>query len=207
MRKFPIIISLIIAILSLCLSAFTPPLDQSIIKTIHPNINLYQESSLESDVLIAIPQNASVTAVGTAFYQGELLWQEIEYIPYKGYVLYNNLYISLHDDVVSLKIVKATTLIMGKVINLYESHDVNAEKIEVCDGTKLFMVNDGIDYGEFSKVKYLGNTYFVIKNNITTGLSYNQIIAVYIASSLCAIIVISVGTMIIYKKRKILKIK
>lgn len=205
MRKFPIIICLIIAILSLCLSASTPALDSPIIKTIHPNTNLYATSSLESNVVIAIPQNVTVTTIGEPFYQGEILWQEVQYIMYNGYVLSNNLYVSLHNDVYNLRIVKATTAVMGHNINLYTSHDSTSDNIAVCDGTKMNLVLDDIDYGAFSKVEYEGNIYYVLKSEVTEGLSFNQKIAVIIASVFCGLIIIALAITMIIKKRKIAK--
>lgn len=207
MRKFSIIICLIIAILSLCLSASTPPLDQSVIRTIHPKTNLYTTASLQNNVVIILPQNAFVTLIGEPFYQSELLWQEINYEQYNGFVLYNNLYVSLRNDTYSMRIVKATSKAMGQEIALYVTHDITSEHITVCDGTKLNLIVTDIDYGNFSKVEYLGNTYYVISTEITSGLSYNQTIAVIISSALCGAVLIAVFLTVIIKKSKLSKIK
>ncbi len=205
MRKFSIITCLIIVFLSLCLSASTPAENNTTFKTIYPSTNLYTTSSLQSEVLITIPQNVIVTVINEPFYQNEILWQEVDYEKYNGYVLYNNLYVSMQNDTYTIKIVKATSANMGKDILLYESHDTNSQSIAISDGTKLNLIVNDIDYGIFSKVEYEGKAYYVVTAEITNGLSYNQTLAVIIVSALCGVILIIALVIIIKRKNRLKK--
>ena len=200
MKKHSIIICLIIVILAVCTSASTPDSDNYLFKTIHPNTSVYAEASLQSEVLIAIPQNAEVSVIGEPFYQGEILWQEVEYLPFKGYILYNSIYASRENERYNVKIVKAVSKAMGQKIPLFITHDIASDKIEINDGTKIVLIITEVDYGDFEKVEYQGNTYYVFKDNITSGLGYNQLIAVIISATLVVLVVAT--TLIIIMIRK-----
>ncbi|NCA92639.1 hypothetical protein EOM82_05230 [bacterium] len=203
MKKHSIIICLIIVILAVCTSASTPTSSNYLFKTIHPNTSLYFDASLLSEVLIDIPQNAEVTVVGEPFYQGEILWQKVEYAPFSGYVLYNSIYKSIENEPYNVRIVKAVSKSMGQKISLYVAHDASSEKIEVNDGTKLNLIITEVNYGDFQKVEYQSNTYYVLKDNITTGLSYNQLIAVILASALVVLLIATSLIIIMIRKRKL----
>ncbi len=203
MKKHSIIVCLIIVILAVCTSASTISSDNYVFKTIHPSTALYTTPSLSSEVLIDIPKNAELIVKGEPFYQGEILWQEVEYSPFSGYVLYNNIYQSKTNEIYSIKIVKAVSKAMGQKISLYAAHDISSEKIEVNDGKKLNMIVTEVNYGNFEKVEYQSNTYFVLKENITTGLSYNQLIAVIIAAAFAVFVIATAVIIFLIRKRKL----
>lgn len=205
MRKLSIILCLIIVILSLLLSASTPTEYNFTIKTIYPASNLYADSSLQGQVLIVLPQNATIVAVGEPFYQNDIRWQQAEYEGYNGFILYNNLYVSLQNDTYTIKIVKALSPKMGQGILLYDSHDFASEHIAVCDGTKLNLIINDIDYGQFSKVEYNGKAYYVESAHITSGLSYNQTLSLIIVSAFAAVVLFIVLALVISKRKKLKK--
>lgn len=184
----------------LCAAA---PVNTQVYKVILPATPMYEESQLNAKVMILLPQNATVTLVGESFMYGDIEWQKISYTTYTGFVTARALYRSTKNENYNVEIAKAVSGKMGEDINLYATHSFSGEVVcTVNDGEQLRIICDGVDYGEFLFVEYNGDYYFAPAVNVTTGLSYNQLLAVIIAScSVGALIIVAVTVVVIRKKR------
>ena len=83
------------------------------------------------------------------------------------------------------------------------SETVGVDKY-VHDGEKISVIDDGIDYGAFVLIEYDGERYFIYSDNVTTGLSYNQLIAVIIIAGVAGLIIVVSVVLMIIKRRKLL---
>jgi len=175
----------IIAIISImaiyfCLVAATTANDDNY-KAAWPNTHFYETASLESDVIAIIPQNAPVVKIDDAFLVDDDNWQKIEYNSQVGYVLASDIFCSKELKELTFNHARAKSTHLGDKINMYLSNSTDSEIVlTINDGEKMDILIEDVDYGEFYKVDYKGNKYFVDKDNVTTSLSSNQALALII---------------------------
>lgn len=199
--KTTTIIVIIVAFCVICCAA--TPIDDRVYKTILPDTPLYKETDCESEILIKIPQNAVVEHEGDIIYIDSVGWRKISYTSFVGYVHADALYPSVANDNYTATTVKAISKVMGEDIKLFDSHTQNSQAVKtVHDGEKLRLIENGIDYGEFSLVEYESEFYFVHTSDITDGLSYNQLLAVAISSGFVGLLIIAVIVIIVVRKKK-----
>ncbi len=196
------IFAIILLLLFTSILCGASPIDKYQYKTILPDTPLYAESNEESTVLIKIPQNAKVTLLGENFIAGEKSWQKVLYTDLEGYLLTELLYPSIDNDNYTVRPMTVVSDSMGGEIPIYSSHtDINAPIKIVFDGEKVNLIEDGLDYGEYAKIEYEGEECFIFRKNITSGLSYNQRLAVIISSVFIGIAVVVAITIILLRKR------
>lgn len=171
------------------------------------NTPLYQAPDFASEkVLDEIKQNEVVQCVEEEVSVDEngREWVRITYSSKTGYVPKSYLYLSAGTEDSNFKVVKATGKSSSEKIKLYSYYQETSEVIgTVVDGEKLNLVSDGKTYGDFSKIVYDGKECYVKTENITTGLTYNQRLALIISVSLvCGLLLIGVISVIVFHKKK-----
>ncbi len=202
MKKTAFILLVAIVLASVLLGA-SSPLDEYVYKTVLPDTPLYENTDFSSETLISVPHNAEVEVIGEPFFVGDVEWQQVRYTVYTGYMPSGAIFKSIKNDVYDVIIAKASSTKMGDKIPFYYTHNINTEPAGyLYDGEQLRIIDDGIDYGEFYMTEYDGNYYFVLKDNVTTGLSYNQLLALIISCSFAGAIIIAVVIVIVYRRRR-----
>ncbi len=195
--------AIITMIAVLCVLCAAAPVNSYVYKTVLPDTPLYAETSLESEILIKIPQNAVIEIVGEKIFTGETEWQKVTYTTFTGYVRNDAIYRSAANDNYTVKPVTAVSERMGEDIGLYDTHTADAVAVKtIHDGEKVRLISNGIDYGEFSLIEYDGDFYFIRSSDITDGLSYNQKLAVIIACCFVGALIFAGIVAIAIRKRK-----
>ena len=172
---------------------------------------LYAEADFSAEtVLESIPKNEPVEIIGEAIKDGENReWIKIKYNGYyEGYVPYGYLYKSSVYDQYDMQVAKATGNASSSKINVYRFFDENSEIVTtLSDGDRINVVLDNGEYGKFSKIVYGDSYLFVKTENVTTGLTYNQRLAVIISGALILglLIVGVVAVVIVHRRRRALK--
>ena len=165
--------------------------------------SLYESADLTSTVLVSVPQNAQVEPLGDPVTVDGKVWQRVVYSGLTGYTYSDNIYLSNKNDNFVFVVGKAKSAFMGQPIALYTVHDENAEPVRYMnDGENLRIVSDNVSYGSFSRIEYDGSYYFVRTENVTTGLSFNQTLAVIILGSVVGATCIVVLIVVLTKRRK-----
>lgn len=170
--------------------------------------SLYKEADFDSEIVLKdLKANETVEKIGDKVVGTDgKEWILIQYNgQYEGYVPNAYLYETAGTEDYDLIVVKVTGSTTTEEIPLYFYYDENSEIVgKLVDGEKLNLVKDDTSYGEFSKVVYDGKYCFVKTNNITTGLTHNQKLAVIISSALFALLLVTgvVAVLIIQKKKK-----
>ena len=202
MKKTAIFI-LLTAVLASVLLGASSPLNEYVYKTVLPDTPLYADSDFSSEELIAVPHNAEVEIIGEAFFVGDVEWQEVKYTLYTGFMPVTALYKSIKNDVYDVIIAKAASVKMGDKIALYLTHELKTTPAAyLFDGEQIRIIDNGIDYGDFYMAEYDGAYYFVLKENVTTGLSYNQLLALIISCCFVGVIIIAVVIVFVYRRRR-----
>lgn len=150
---------------------------------------LYSEASFSSEKIIPeIKQNETVEQIEQPISDGNgVKWVKIRYNShYEGYVPYTYLYYTVGGDGYEVYVAKVTGKKTGDGIKLYKYYDEKSEAGKVLhDGQKVSVVLEkNTSYGEYLKVIYDGEYYFVKSENVTTGLTYNQKLALIISGGL-----------------------
>ena len=198
------VITAIIAVVFCIFSAASPVYATKILL----NTPLYQEASFDSEtVLKEIRTNETVEKIGDVVRdETGKEWIKVRYNErYEGYVPYGYLYQSAGTEDYDMQVVKVTGSSTSEKIPLYSYYDTNSEIVgELVDGEKLNLVLDDNSYGEFSRVIFDGKYCFVKTSNITTGLTYNQKLALIISVALFVLLLAAgvVAVVIIQKKKK-----
>lgn len=181
MKKTAFVFIIIIIITMCCGAAST--------KAIHPDTPIFEDSDFDSSIVFYIPQNASVIIIEDEFTIDNTSWQKVQYGSYIGYVDASMLYQTENQTNLSVEQIKATSDKMGEKIKIYEANSAESDVItKVNDGTKLKKVINDIDYGNFYEISYNDKRAFIKKDNTTTGLTYNQKIALIIGASTISVL-------------------
>lgn len=200
---FKIFILIVVLLASTIFSASTPIYNY---KVILPDTKLYLSPDLSSEVIAKLPQNAVVTMQGESFAVGEFVWQKISYNTIEGYVLSHDLYESREIESYNIKRGKARSKRVGEDIKLYVSNDIESDIGNVIhDGENIDIVITKIDYGEFFLIEYKGGKYFALKENVSTALSLNQMLALIIGGSALVATLVIITIVISVKNRKLYK--
>ena len=172
-RALVILIIVIVASMLLCAADFSDDFEY---KVILPDTPIYTSADVSSPIIGYIPQKAIVTPIGDPETISGVTWQKISYTSLTGYVQSTALYKSYTNDDYTVTIAKVKSNSMGQDVALYSTHSetVGVDKY-VHDGEKISVIDDGIDYGAFVLIEYDGERYFIYSDNVTTGLSYNQL--------------------------------
>lgn len=173
-------------------------------RAIHRNTPIYANADFDSEIIFYIPQNADVVLEDEVVNVGAVRWQKVNYAGYVGYVDSANLYTFKGEVKYSVTPVKATSTKMGENINLYMANSTESTVVhQVKDGEKLLLIDNGVDYGDFFRVEYNGETLFVRKGNVTNKLTYNQLTAVIVLSSVAGLaLVVAIGIILRRKNAK-----
>ena len=98
---------------------------------------------------------------------------------------------------------------MGENINVYRSHDENSEIIgTLTDGQKVDVLVDyslSLDYGEFTRIIYEDEIGFIKTVNITTGITYDQKLAIILLSSIIGALIVTAVIILVIRKGKMNK--
>lgn len=200
-----ILVAIVMTALFLCAAA---PVKEYTYKVILPDTPLYAEADLNSEVLIKIPQNVAVELDPDkpSFEAKNVTWQPVKYTNLEGYVVKEAIYASLKKDNYDVLLAKAKSKKMGESVLLYGTHSENfPSMITVHDGERLCIIQDGVVYGDddnFYKVEFNNEYYFVLKDNVTTGLSYNQTIGVIIVVCFAVVIAAVILTVFLVRRKK-----
>ena len=163
-----------------------------------PNFN--GEISLEK-----LLQNESVEIIGEEIRDAAGNgWYRIRYNSYAGYVPSGYVFFTPGNDDYNVIVSKVTATQMSEEICIYAYYDESSEVVgKLSDGEKVDIVLDQYDYGAFSKIVYNNGYYFIKTKNVTTGLTYNQKIALIIVAILIVILIVGcVMAVMLYKKKK-----
>ena len=206
-RRHAIIILSIIMLVVFCFFSCGFSLENNVAKLII-DTPLYANCNLDSEfVLEKICANEAIELSGDEFdAEDGLVWQKVIYNKnFTGYILSSYIYYTTDTSTSEIIIKKAYSRKMGEKITVYASHDENSEIIgSYEDGESVnTLIEQSVDYGEFTKILYNDEYAFVKTDNLTKGLSYNQKLAVIIASGVVgALIVIGIFSFLIYKKKR-----
>lgn len=197
-----VILAIVVASFILCAADFD---DSFAYKAVLPNTPIYASADTSSSVVGTIPQNAIVKTVGDPITVDGITWQRISYTLLIGYVTSTALYKSYAIDDYNVLIAKVKASGMGKDVPIYSyfSESVGVDRY-VHDGEKISVIDDGIEYGKFSLIEYDGERYFILSDNVTTGLSYNQLIAVIIIAGVAGLVIIVSIIIMLVRRRKLL---
>ena len=208
MKKKIVVSIAAMLILAVCIlaGASAPAMPEKSAWILLPETAIYSQASFDSDVLYSCNQNESVTLVGSAETDGSgVVWQKVVYNnSVEGYLPYDLIYFTSGSTTEEVRMVKITPEKMGVTVPLYK---VLTEEptLYLSDGTDVTLLETSADYGEYSLVEYEGQNYFVKTVNITDTLTYNQKVAVIIASVVIGLIVCIVFILVIYKKKTLNK--
>ncbi len=195
MKKATILLLIPIVILLLCGAQTT--------RAIHPDTPLYEEADFSSAIITFVPQNAQVVLLDDEVTKDNVTWVKVQYGSFIGFTKKADLYSSENAITYSLSHIKATSKKMGQTINIYESNSTQSNIITtVKDGTKLIRVDSSIDYSDFYEISYNQQRAFILKQNATASLTYNQIIAVIIGSVTVVAIILMIVLINIIKNHK-----
>ncbi len=206
----------LIALLVLCIvavfccviiSAFAPVNTAKLIL----DTPLYSDASFDSEVVSEkIQQNETITIIGDSIYDvSGNRWQKISIYDKEGYVLYNYIYFTKETVDYDVTIAQVTATEMGEKINVYRSHDENSEIIgTLTDGQKVDVLVDyslSFDYGEFTRIIYEDEIGFIKTVNITTGITYDQKLAIILLSSIIGALIVTAVIILVIRKGKMNK--
>lgn len=166
---------------------------------------LYASPDFDGDVsLEKLLRNETVEIIGEKINVNGTDWYQIRYTTYEGYVPAGYVFFTVGTDDYKVVVEKISASSMSEIINVYSYYDETSDVVgTLVDGEKVNVVLDQEDYGEFSKVVYNNGYYFVKKVNITTGLTYNQQIALIIVSVMIGLLVVGgVFGATVYRKKK-----
>ena len=172
---------------------------------------LYSDASFDSELVSEkIQQNETVTLIGDSIYDvNGNRWQKISIFDKEGYVLYNYIYFTKETIDYDVTISKVTATEMGERINVYRSYDENSEIIgTLTDGQKVDVLVDysiSFDYGEFTRIIYEDEVGFVKTVNITTGITYDQKLAIILLSSILGALIVTAIVILVIRKGKMHK--
>lgn len=201
-----ILAAMILAVVCVLAGASAPVAPEKSAWILLPETAIYSQPTFEAEVLYTCNQNESVTLNGDTVTDGEgVVWQKVVYNnSVEGYLPYNLLYFTTGSTTEEVRMVKITPEKMGVTVPLYK---VLTEEpaLYLSDGTDVTLLETSADYGEYSLVEYEGQNYFVKTVNITDTLTYNQKVAVIIASVVIGLIVCIVFILVIYKKKALNK--
>lgn len=203
MKKGALAVLLAVIVFTSALMCAAAPVNSYAYKAILPDTPLYASADLAAEILIRLPQNAVVEPAGDPFVSGDTEWVRVKYTSFDGFVVNASLYKSLKNDNFEVIIAKAAAKEMGEEIPLFDTHSSDAAAVRtVHDGEQLRIVTDGVDYGEFVCVEYDGGYYFAYSFNVTTGLSYNQLLAVIISACFVGALIIAAVIVVVLRKRR-----
>ena len=195
-----ILASVLLVVTLLC--AATQGTTEVVYKTVM-ECPLYREADFASETVIAIPQNAVVEPIGDPFDQDGFSWRKIRYSGAEGYVLATDIFVSSKNDNYTFIVGKGKSRTMGEPIGLYSIHTENAEPVRyMYDGESVRIVDDGISYGKYLRVEYDGTYYYALADQVTTGLSYNQTLAIIIIGSVAGAVGIGLIVFFLIRRRK-----
>ncbi len=187
-RRAGIVVISTILLVVFCIfasAAAKPDTIKTLIKT-----PLYAEPSYSAKTVVPeIKQNEKVEQLEQPILDAKgVQWVKIRYNShYEGYVPYSYLYFTVDNDgYEEIYVAKATGQKSSDEIKLYKYYDEKSETDKILhDGQKVnVVVEEDASYGDFIKIIYEGEYYFVKKDNVTTGLTYNQKLALIIAGGL-----------------------
>lgn len=172
------------------------------------NCPLYSEPDFSSNkVLDCIVANEEIAFADDNAYTDEngVKWQKIKYLNHEGYIPYSNIYFTNKTESYEIQVVKAKINKMGDKVPLYKYYsDAEEPVLAINDGEKInLIVEQHSYYGEFRKVVYEGEFYFIKTENITAGLSYNQLLTVIIVSVFFGIVIITAIIIIVIRAKKV----
>lgn len=188
-------------------SAFTPITTAKLIL----DTPLYSDASFDSELVSEkIQQNETITLVGDSIYDvSGNRWQKICIYDKEGYVLYNYIYFTKETIDYDVTIAKVTATEMGEKVNVYRSHYENSEIIgTLTDGQKVDVLVEhslSFDYGEFTRIIYEDEVGFIKTVNITTGITYDQKLAIILLSSVVGALIVTAIIILVIRKGKMHK--
>lgn len=201
------VIMVIISIMLVVFCFFSIGAKENSVNKILSPTPLYLEADFDSQkVLEEIKQNEKIDLIGDSFFDVDgNRWQKISYLNYQGYVLYQYIYFTIDTSKQEVQIVRATSTYMGEIINVYRFYNESSEIVGTLNDAERvsLIVEDGAEYGEFSKIIYKDEFYFVKSINLTDGISYNQKLAVIITSGLVGGLLIICVVVFLVRRKKI----
>ncbi len=155
---------------------------------------LYNAMSFDSETKIDIPQNQSFdtcTKINDYWYQVSVLGQS-------GYVDARAVYSTSTTWEPSYKTMKVDAGGFDEEVNLYYYPYMDSKVYTTLkDNVELEVAEGGVDYGDFAQVKYEGKTYYILNKDITTSLTYSQIVAI-ILGIVGGILLLTLAFLLIY---------
>ncbi len=162
---------------------------------------LYKEADFSSEILADIPKNqllGNVTQVSPSWWQ-VTVYGKTGYVDnaaiYATTTVWENSYTSMRVD--------AGGFSQEIAVYYYPTADSPVYTM-LRDNTKLEVATSGVDYGEYSEVILDGNKYYILDNDLTTGLTYSQIVGI-ILGVISGILVLALIFLLIYGFRRKLR--
>ncbi len=152
-------------------------------------------SSMDFETAIAdIPQNQAFSDVE----QIDDSWYKVTVFGKTGYVDKRAIYSTTTDLDFSYTTMRVDAGGFDTEVSLYYYPTQDSEIYTTLkDNVQLEVAEGGIDYGDFSAVKYDGGIYYIMDQDITTGLTYSQIVAI-ILGVIGGILVVTLVFLLIY---------
>ena len=204
MKKVAVVILIVLTCACALFAGASAPANNTSAWILLPETPIYASPSLDAEVLHVCAQNESVVVTGETTVDGKG-WKSVLYLnAIEGYVTEDALYYTSRSSLENIKVVKISPLKMGAKVGLYKI--VTEDPVlELSDGENVYLLESAADYGDFSIVEYNGEQYFVRSSEITDSLTYNQKVAIIIASALVGIVISFFAIVILYKKKKMNK--
>ncbi len=212
-KKKYIISAIILMVAVIVFSFFASAYTNVYVAKVIISVPLYRDADFQSEIILEeIKENEILELVGAEFKtaDGEV-WQKVKYNDiYEGYIPYSYIYFTTNNEGYTVQVVKAKSRYAGEKINAYKYYDDKSEiAYTFSDGEKVnIIVEQSKNYGGYSKIIVMNDGKaefaFIKTENLTAGLSYNQLLAVIIASGFAALLIIAgiIATAVVRNKRK-----
>ncbi|MCR4660636.1 MAG: hypothetical protein K5765_01385 [Clostridia bacterium] len=138
------------------------------------------------------------------YYGNKYVFEKVKYYNYEGFILRSLIYYSANTTTNKISIQRALSHKLGEKIPVYQYYEANSNIIGyLVDGERVNVyTNNSAQYGNMSKIIFGDDIGYVQTNNLTTGLSLNQRVALIISGSTLGVIIVIIVILVIYRKKK-----
>ncbi|MBO7156034.1 MAG: hypothetical protein J6V83_01375 [Clostridia bacterium] len=196
MKKYLVVVIIITMLLSLNVVSMTAQAEGLTSYVLHDSVKVYSDLSLTA-VVATLDAHTEIEVLDAQKVEDEHYYK-IAYGDILGYVKSIYVYFSGGETTYDIFVAKAYGKGIGDSIKVYLSDDVKSVVIdEIIDGTTINVAECESD--EFYIVIYEDGIGYVTQDSITTGLSYNQRVALAIGI-ICVVTVILILVITYYRR-------
>ncbi len=184
-----IVLILILACTSICVSFCSTTFYYALVPTA-----LYKEADFSSEILANVPKNQVLTDVEKV----DDNWWRVTVYGKTGYMDNSAIYETTTNWQGKYTTMRVNAGGFSQAVNVYYYPTTDsAVYTTLKDNVKLEVAVGGVDYGEYTEIKLDNNKYYIMSEDLTTGLTYSQIVAI-ILGVIGGILVIALVFLLIY---------